>query len=411
VAAQAGGALSAEPRFDVAVVGAGIIGLATARELQRRDARRRIVVVDKEDRVAAHQSGRNSGVIHAGVYYEPGSLKARLCRAGMAATYEFCGRHGIEARRVGKLIVATSASELATLERLQARATANGVALRRLDDADEIAAIEAHVHAVAALHVTETGIVDFAAVAAALADELREGGAELALGFAVERARVSGSAIELETGAGALRARNAIFCAGLQSDRLARALGAPREPAIVPFRGRYLRLAPGRRELVRGLIYPVPDPRLPFLGVHFTPRIDGEVLVGPTALLAGAREGYERGRIDARDLVETFADRGARRMMRRFWRAGARELRMAIVRRSFIAAAARLVPELRSGDLLDGPVGVRAQAVSRDGRLMDDFAFSESERALHVRNAPSPGATSALAIAELIADRAEASFD
>jgi 2-hydroxyglutarate dehydrogenase len=410
MAAPGGAAVAAPPAVDIVVVGAGIIGLATARELQLRDPRRKIAVVDKEQRVGAHQTGHNSGVIHAGVYYEPGSLKARLCRAGMAATYEFCDRHGIEARRVGKLIVATSAGQLPALRAVQARAQANGVALRRLEDADAIAGVEPHVTAVAALHVHETGIVDFAAIARALADELREAGAAIRLGFEVRRASERDGAIELDAPSGSIRARNAIFCAGLQSDRLARLLGAQRDPQIVPFRGRYLRLAPERRELCRGLIYPVPDPQLPFLGVHLTRHIGGDVLVGPTALLAGSRERYGRWRPQPRDLAQTLGNPGSWRMMRRFWRAGANELRMALSTRALVGAAARLVPALERGDVSDGPVGVRAQAVGRDGRLIDDFAFSQSERALHVRNAPSPGATSALAIARAIADRADAQF-
>jgi (S)-2-hydroxyglutarate dehydrogenase len=410
MAAPGGAAVAGRPAVDIVVVGAGIIGLATARELQLRDPRRQIAVVDKEQRVGAHQTGHNSGVIHAGVYYEPGSLKARLCRAGMAATYEFCDRHGIEARRVGKLIVATSAAQLPALGALQARAQANGVAFRRLDDAEAIAAVEPHVTAVAALHVHETGIADFTAIARALADELREGGAAIRLGFEVRRASARGGAIELDAPSGSIRARNAIFCAGLQSDRLARLLGAQRDPQIVPFRGRYLRLTAERRELCRGLIYPVPDPQLPFLGVHLTRHIGGDVLVGPTALLAGSREHYGRWRPDPRDLAQTVGNPGSWRMMRRFWRAGANELRMALSTRALVGAAAQLVPALEPGDVRDGPVGVRAQAVGRDGRLIDDFAFSQSQRALHVRNAPSPGATSALAIARAIADRADAQF-
>ena len=400
------------PRVDAdcVVVGAGIIGLATARELQRRNPRRRILVVEKEDRVGFHQTGRNSGVIHAGVYYEPGSLKARLCREGLAATYEFCERHAIPVRRTGKLIVATTLAELPALAALHERALANGVSVRRLDDRDEIAAIEPSVAALAALHVDETGIVDYARIARTLAEELRGLGAEIRVGFPIDYARATRDRIELGGAAGSASARAAIFCAGLQSDRLARMLGAPSEPRILPFRGSYLRLAPARRDLCRGLVYPVPDPALPFLGVHLTRTIDDEVLVGPTALLAASREGYGGRGIDVRDLAATVAYAGSWRMMRRFWRAGARELQMAARRSAIARAAARLVPALTAADLLDGPEGVRAQAVARDGRLLDDFAFSSSVRALHVRNAPSPGATSAFAIARVIADRAAAQF-
>ncbi len=375
---------------DLVVVGGGILGLATARELQQRHPEWRIVVLEREDALARHQTGRNSGVAHAGIYYAPGSLKARLCVEGLGRLYEFCDETGVPYERCGKVIVALSEEELPRLDELERRGRANGVpGLRRLDGAG-LRELEPHAAGVAALHSPATGIVDFAAVARALAARLEGDGAAIVTGCAVSRLRSEGRAVLVEHAHGELRAGHAVACAGLWSDRLAVAAGAARDPKIVPFRGGYLRLRPERRGLVRSLIYPVPDPALPFLGVHFTKRLDGEVLLGPTALLTGGL-GWP----------------GTWRMMRRFWRVGARELRLAADRRAFAAACARYVPELEPGDVTGGPAGVRAQAVGRDGTLIDDFVFSEAQGTLHVRNAPSPAATSAFAIARLIADRAE----
>ena len=376
---------------DLAVVGGGILGLATARELQRRHPGWKVVVLEREDALAQHQTGRNSGVAHAGIYYAPGSLKARLCVEGLARLYEFCDEAGVPYERCGKVIVALSEDELPRLDELERRGRANGVpGLRRLDG-DGLRELEPHAAGIAALHSPATGIVDFAAVARALAARLEQDGAAIVTGCAVSLLRRE-RGVRIEHTHGELRAAHAIACAGLWADRLAVAAGAPRDPRIVPFRGSYLRLRPDRRGLVRSLIYPVPDPALPFLGVHFTRRMDGEVLLGPTALLTGGL-GWP----------------GTWRTMRRFWRVGARELRLAVDRRAFVAACARYVPELRRGDVTGGPAGVRAQAVGRDGALIDDFVFSEAAGTLHVRNAPSPAATSAFAIARLVADRAESS--
>ncbi|HEX8075372.1 MAG TPA: L-2-hydroxyglutarate oxidase [Thermoleophilaceae bacterium] len=392
---------------DLAVVGAGILGLATARELSERHPRLSIRVLEKESEPAAHQTGRNSGVVHAGIYYAPGSLKARLCVDGARRLYEHCERHGIEHERCGKVVVATGERELPALAELERRGHANGVpGLRRLR-ADELAEVEPHVRGVAALHSPATGVVDFAAVARSLAGELAERHAAVHTDCGVTGVRVAGGRLVLSTARGEVRARHAIFCAGLWADRLAVACGGSPEPRIVPFRGAYLRLRPERRHLVRTLVYPVPDPRLPFLGVHLTRHPSGEVLIGPTALLAPARDGYRLGRVRVRDLASTLAWPGTWRLARRFWRTGAVELRHAVSRRSLVADAARYVPELTARDVLPGPAGIRAQALGRDGALLDDFAFSSTERALHVRNAPSPAATSALAIARLVADRAE----
>jgi len=378
-------------RYDLAIVGAGIIGLATARELLSRRPGLRVAVVDRADEVGTGQTGNNSGVIHAGIYYKPGSLKAKLCVEGAARMYAFCEERGIAVERCGKVIVALDESELGRLDELERRGQANGVpGLRRLT-APEITELEPHCTGIAGLHSPNTGIVDFAAVARALAGDVREAGGEIMLGRPVSAVARDDGGVRLE-GAD-VAARHAVFCAGGQASRLAVAAGAPEDPRIVPFRGQYLSLRPQARELVRGLIYPVPDPDLPFLGVHLTRHISGDVLLGPSAMLVGGLRWP-----------------GTWRVARRFWRTGVQELRMAASKRAFVAACARYVPELRVGDVEGGPAGVRAQAVGRDGALVDDFIFSEAEGTLHVRNAPSPAATSSLAIADLIADRVTESF-
>jgi L-2-hydroxyglutarate oxidase len=402
---------TAPARCDLAVVGAGILGLAAARELQRRHPRLSVCVLEREARISAHQTGHNSGVLHAGIYYAPGSLKARLCREGVEAMYAFCEQRGVAHERCGKVIVATDTSELERLEELERRGNANGVSgLRRLDP-DGIRELEPHAVGIAGLHSPETGIADFAAVAEQLAADVREAGGTVALGSGVEAIAPAARSITLRHARGELVAGHALFCAGAFSDRLAVAAGAAPDPRIVPFRGAYLRLKPQRRELVRSLIYPVPDPALPFLGVHLTRHTSGDVLLGPTALMAAARDAYGLGRVRARDLGATLAWPGTWRMMRRWWRTGATELHHAASRGSFVAAAQRFVPELNAGDVEPAFAGVRAQALARDGTLVDDFAFSATDRALHVRNAPSPGATSAFAIARYVADEAERAFD
>ncbi|MDX6727671.1 MAG: (S)-2-hydroxyglutarate dehydrogenase [Baekduia sp.] len=393
---------------DVAVVGGGILGLATARELQRRHPGARIVVLEREDGLGRHQSGSNSGVAHAGIYYPPGSLKARLCVEGVRELYAFCDEHGVAYERCGKVIVALDTSELRRLDDLEARGRANGVrGLRRLGPA-ELAEVEPHAAGVAALHSPDTGIVDFPGVVAALAALLRAGGAVVATGAGVQGMSRSDGRTVIRHARGELRARRAVTCAGAWSDRVAVAAGGEEDPRIVPFRGGYLRLAPAARGLVRGLIYPVPDPSLPFLGVHLTRRIDGEVLLGPTALLVGARDAYNLRHVRARDVGDTLTWPGTWRMMRRWWRTGLGEIRMAASRRALVAACARYVPELRLGDVVDGPAGIRAQAVGRDGALVDDFVVGEAAGAVHVRNAPSPAATSSLALARVIADQVDA---
>jgi len=393
---------------DTIVVGAGIIGLAVARELLARRPACRVLVVDREGAAGRHQTSHNSGVIHAGVYYARGSLKARLCVDGAARMYAYCEQRGIAANRIGKLIVALDDGELPALEEIARRANANGVAGMRRLDAAGLREIEPHATGVAALHSPNTGIVDFGVVAARLADDVREAGGELRYDWEVCGVAASDRSIRLRSAGGdAAEGARAVFCAGLWSDRLAVLAGADPDPRIVPFHGAYLRLVPERRELVHGLIYPVPDPSLPFLGVHLTPRIDGEVLLGPSALLVGARDGYALGTLRAGDLRDTLTWPGTWRMMARWWRTGLDELGLALSRDAFAAAARRYVPGLRAADLLPAFGGVRAQAVARDGRLVDDFLLSATPRAIHVRNAPSPAATSALALAERIADAAE----
>jgi L-2-hydroxyglutarate oxidase len=394
----------APPAVDVAIVGGGILGLACARELHRRDPGLRITVLERESRVAVHQSGSNSGVIHAGVYYAPGSLKARLCTTGARRMLDYCDEQSIPVRRCGKLIVAADPDELPRLDALEQRARTNGVPGIRRIGGDEIAAIEPHAVGVAALHSPGTAIVDFAAVCERLTAELRTGGQEVLLGCEVVGVEERADRVRLRHPGGVVEARWALFCAGSWSDRLAVAAGAPADPRIVPFRGAYLHVVPERRNLVRGLVYPVPDPALPFLGVHLSRHVDGSLTVGPTALLAGSLLPGGPFRVRPRDLARTVGWPGTARMAWRYRRAAATELHHAVSRRALRSAAARYVPSLRVEDLTPGPAGIRAQALSRRGDLLDDFAFSQTARTLHVRNAPSPGATASLAIAAHVAD-------
>jgi L-2-hydroxyglutarate oxidase len=396
-------------RCDLAVVGGGIVGLAVARELASRHPRASLCVLEREQRLASHQTGHSSGVIHSGVYYRPGSLKARLCVEGARELYAYCEERGIAHRRCGKLILATDASQLAALDELERRGRANGVAgLRRLNGA-ELGRVEPSARALTALHSPDTGVVDFAAVARSYADDVARAGGSVALGCGVSDVQAGGRALRLSHACGQTEAKGAIFCAGAWSDRLALAAGAPADPRIVPFRGAYLRLLPERRELVRSLIYPTPDPSLPFLGVHLTRHLDGDVTIGPTALVVGARDAYRLRKLRGADLRDTLAWPGTWRMLAHTWPAALGELRRSVSRGALVAAARRLVPELTFEDVerRSGFAGVRAQALARDGRLLDDFAFSLSARALHVRNAPSPAATAALAIARHVCDQAE----
>ncbi|RKQ93368.1 L-2-hydroxyglutarate oxidase LhgO [Solirubrobacter pauli] len=397
-----------EGPWDVIVIGAGILGLATARELLLRSPGTRVLVLEREPSIAAHQTGHNSGVIHAGIYYKPGSLKAQLCAAGRDAMYRYCDEHGVPYEKCGKLIIARDESELAALDELERRGVENGVpGLRRLSGA-EIAEIEPHAVGAAALHSPETGIVDFAAVGRAMAAEIQGLGATIALGVAVRSLARHGSTTVVATSEGDIPCGRAIACAGLWSDRLAAASGDSDNPRIIPFRGGYAKLKPSARYLVRSLIYPVPDPSLPFLGVHLTKTISGDIWLGPTALLAPSRTAYSLSSVSRYDLGSTLRWPGTWRMARRFWRTGLTEMHFAARRASFVRACAEYVPALQASDVEPGPAGIRAQAVDRSGALLDDFAFGSAPGVLHVRNAPSPAATSSLAIAKMLADRLDA---
>jgi L-2-hydroxyglutarate oxidase len=392
---------------DLAVVGGGIVGQAVARELLARRPGARLCVLEAEPRIGAHQTGRSSGVIHAGIYYEPGSLKARLCVEGARALYDYCDDRGVPYRRSGKLVVAVEEGELGRLDELERRATLNAVRELRRVGAEEIAAIEPHARGVAALHSPHTGVVDFVAVAESYAADVEAAGGTIHLGTTVHGAGPRDGRLAIEHSRGTTVAAEAVFCAGLWSDRLAVACGAPADPRIVPFRGGYLKLGPAEAELVRANVYPVPDPDLPFLGAHLTRTFAGDVLIGPSALMAPARDAYDLHQVRRRDLGETLRWPGTWKMMRDHWRAGLLEMRHAASPSSFVAEAARMVPALQGAKATPGPAGIRAQALGRDGKLVDDFVVHRTERAVHVRNAPSPAATSSLAISRLIADRLE----
>lgn len=365
-------------------------------------------MVEKEDGPARHQTSHNSGVIHSGVYYAEGSAKARLCVQGRRLLLDYLGEHAIPFELCGKLIVAVDESELPGLQALAARGRANGVEGLRLVGPNDIGAIEPHVRGAGALVVPGAGITSFSRVAASLEAELRGRGVTFRYGSRVIAMDLVGSVVRLKTGAGTLVAGAAIACAGLQSDLVARMAGGPPSPRIVPFRGDYYVLRPERRHLVRALVYPVTDPRFPFLGVHFTRRIDGAIWLGPNAVLAFAREGYGRADVNLGELLGALGHRGLRRLALRYWRTGLAEMRRDYWRPAFLAALRRYLPELTEADLLPGPSGVRAQALDDDGRLLDDFAYDRIGRFLGVRNAPSPAATSSLALAREFADQLEA---
>ena len=392
--------------YDIAVIGGGIVGLSFAMQATEIFPRIRIVVLEKESGVARHQTGHNSGVIHSGVYYKEGSLKARLCVAGGREMVEFCTRHGIPHEVCGKLIVATNSEEAARLEDLLARGVANGLKGLRLLAREAMLEIEPHAGGVRALHVPSTGITDYAAVTAKYAEIARQHGAEVRTGAEVvgfdrsggTSGGTSGNAVVVRTRAGDFAARYVVNCAGLQSDRVARMAGDDPQMILVPFRGEYYDLAAARQSLVRGLIYPVPDPRYPFLGVHFTRRIQGNVDAGPNAVLAFQREGYRWRDFDFGETMEVLLDAGFRAMARQHWKNGLGEFRRSLWKREFVRSCQRLVPEVRMEDMTPGGSGVRAQAVGADGALVDDFRFVARERFLHVLNVPSPAATASLPI-------------
>jgi L-2-hydroxyglutarate oxidase LhgO len=391
----------------IAVIGGGIVGLAVARELLRRRPGSAVVVLEKEAAVGRHQTGHNSGVLHSGVYYQPGSLRAHTCVAGAAMLGDFCRAHGVPVTACGKVIVATRASELPRLEELRRRGQANGVGGVSLIGPERLRELEPHVVGLAALHVPTAAVVDFTAVARALVGDIQAAGGEVRCGLEVTGIETSPGATLLVTAGESLSVDAAVICAGLQSDRLAGLAGAPSTPWIVPFRGDWLALRPDRAHLVRGLVYPVPQPGLPFLGVHATRGPDGRVLIGPNAVLALAREGYRRGAVDRRDLGDMLAHPGLWRLVARHWRSGAAELLRDRSRRLLLRSLHRYLPEVTASDLHPAGCGIRAQAVGADGRLIDDFVLWSRPRLVAVRNAPSPAATAALAIAGLVADEVE----
>ncbi|MEW6428693.1 MAG: L-2-hydroxyglutarate oxidase [Thermodesulfobacteriota bacterium] len=392
-------------RYARVIIGGGIVGLATAHALLRHEPSARVLVLEKEDAIGRHQTGHNSGVIHSGIYYRPGSDKAATCRQGYEMLLRFCARHDIPCEICGKLIVATHARELPWLEEVYRRGVANGLASIERLNAARIREFEPHVAGIAGLRVAQTGIIDFRAVAAKLAEEIRVLGGEIRCREKVVDLRQRTDEVEVVTERGTVAAAGVINCGGLHSDRLAMLdQGAP-SWRIIPFRGEYFLLRPERRHLVRGLVYPVPDPAFPFLGVHFTRLLDGGVEAGPNAVLAFKREGYRRTDFDAGDLFATLRWPGFRILARRYWRAGWEEMQRSWSKKKFVAALQRLVPEIGEDDLLPAGAGVRAQACTRDGRLVDDFLLLADRRVLHVGNAPSPAATASLAIGEWICRR------
>lgn len=393
------------PRHEVVVVGAGIVGLATAHRLAERG--HRVTVVDKEPTLAAHQTGRNSGVVHSGLYYRPGSLKARLGTAGAASMVEFASRHGITVDRCGKLVVATDGAQLTALDELVRRGVANGVPCRRVD-ADEARELEPYVSALAGVRVESTAVVDYVGVCVVLADLVGRAGGDVLLGREVLSVEDDGRGLRIGTSGGELRADRLVNCAGLHSDRVARLAGVDPQVRIVPFRGEYFELAPHARHLVNGLVYPVPDPDLPFLGVHLTRMFDGSVHAGPNAVLAGAREGYDWRTVRVRDLADAARWPGTWRLARRWWRTGVDEVLRSLSQRRFLESLRELVPSLQPGDLVPSEAGVRAQAVDRSGAMVDDFLLRRAPRQLHVLNAPSPAATAALEIGDHVARELEA---
>src|ERR1700693_1303077 len=399
-----------DSRYNVVIIGGGVVGLAVGLEITRRFPHLRLLLLEKEDRVARHQSGHNSGVIHSGVYYKPGSMKARLCVSGAAAMIEFCREHGIAHEVCGKVIVATEADELTRLEELRRRGEANGLAGLRMIGPGELREIEPHATGLQALVVPSTGITDYAKVCEKYAELISARGGTVLTSAAATGIRRLASEIVVETSRGAFSTSALINCAGLHSDRIARMAGDDPGVLIVPFRGEYYDLIPERAGLVRALIYPVPDPRFPFLGVHFTRRITGKVDAGPNAILALAREGYRHTDVSLRDLGESLAFPGFWRMARRNWRNGFDEFRRSLSKPLFVRALQRLLPEVSEKDLVPGGSGVGAQALRSDGALVDDFQFVPSGKVLHVLNVPSPAATASLTIGKAIVDTAAESL-
>jgi len=396
-------------RHDVAIVGGGIVGLATALALTERFPRCTVVLAEKERQLACHQSGHNSGVIHAGIYYKPGSYKAQLCVEGVRLMKTFCEANGVAYENCGKVIVATTEDELPRLQMLYERGIANRVPGLRMLAAAELREIEPHARALRALHSAQTAIVDYRAVAAAMAARLEQQGVQILTGAAVRGIVRYADGLGLATSCGTVEARNLVNCAGLYADTVARLMGVQPDVRIIPFRGEYYTLRRDRA-VVRGLVYPVPDPEFPFLGVHFTKRISGEIEAGPNAVLAFAREGYRMRTVNLAELLGVLGYRGFWKMAAKYWRTGSYEIYRSLSKRAFVRALQHLVPEVREEDLAPGGAGVRAQAVTPDGALVDDFKITETANAIHVLNAPSPAATASLAIGHHIASLAGKSF-
>jgi L-2-hydroxyglutarate oxidase len=392
--------------YDIIVIGGGIVGLSVAREVTRQFPRLRLALVEKETRVGTHQTGHNSGVIHSGVYYKPGSMKARMCVEGAAAMVEFCREHGVPFKICGKVIVATSEEERPRLQDLLARGQANGVAGLRMLGPEELREIEPHATGVAALHVPGTGVTDFAKVCEKYAELVAAQGGTVRTSAEVIAIGQNGQETVVETSGGDFSVRWVINCAGLFSDRISRMAGERPEVRIVPFRGEYYDLVPARASLVRALIYPVPDPRFPFLGVHFTRRVHGNVDAGPNAIFAFKREGYRSGDFSLRDTMESLVFPGFWRVAAKHWRMGKDEAQRSVSKGSFVAGLQRLVPEVQGEDLVPGGSGVRAQAIHRSGALVDDFQFSQSDRMLHLYNVPSPAATASIAVGRAVVEMA-----
>ncbi len=390
---------------DFCVIGGGIVGLATALELCRVRPGSSVLVIEKEASLARHQTGHNSGVIHAGIYYKPGSLKADLCRRGAEATEAFCREHAIPCERRGKLVVATTPLEVSRLGSLAENARRNGIEVEELD-ASELRRREPNVVGLRALYTPRTGIVDYVRVCEAMAGLVRAAGGSILLGTEVDAIREEADAVSIEADGTGWQARRLVVCAGLQSDRLARLAGLSIDHQVVPFRGEYFDVAPSKRDLVRHLIYPVPDPALPFLGIHLTPMIDGGLTVGPNAVHGFAREGYGRLSLDLRDVATYARFPGFWRVMARNWRSGVSEARNSLFKTRYLAECRKYCPSLVADDLLPREAGIRAQAVLSDGTLVHDFLFLKTDRMLHVGNAPSPAATSAIPIAQMIAAQA-----
>ncbi len=390
--------------FDYVVIGGGIVGLSTARALLERQPGARLVVLEKEEGWARHQTGHNSGVIHSGIYYKPGSYKARFCREGARALVEFCRERGVEHEICGKVIVATETNELPLLDNLYERGLENGLEVEKIGP-EELDEIEPHATGLAAIRVPSTGIIDFTKVAEAFADLVEEKGGELRAGAEVESISETGRAVAVRTRKGAFRARTLVNCAGLHSDRVARLCGVETGTKIVPFRGEYYELRPERRYLVKNLIYPVPNPNFPFLGVHFTRSIEGMVEAGPNAVLGLAREGYKKSDFVLGDFVEELTYPGLWRLAKKNWRTGVGEIHRSFSKKAFVRGLKRLVPEVEEEDVVPIAAGVRAQAIRKDGALVDDFLIAEGRNSVHVLNAPSPAATASIPIGEEIARR------